>query len=739
MGIKLGERFKKLYHELFGDDALDTALEATIKALETGKEFVELAPVPGLPALFDVIIGILEKVQRTRSNDEAVKGLCVQVKGLCETITRVAETVQKGIDRIPSDSPDRKAVKEKLRASKESSLDTRIDQLKSELEKVLEEAAQLADQPWYDRFFRSKKNMDTIDSLKENIVQACQAFQLQGDITIEMVTQTTLREVTILIERSASYRSGDNAGKAQYLESTRKNVFRELNAWVENSSHVKADHRVLVLVGAAGMGKSTIASELCRQLDESKRLGASFFFTRGPQGPNSALYFFNTIAFQLATLLESDALHHTIVSAVREHLKRGGGSQQQQMEYACEDLVRKPLQTLAESESQHHSPIFIVVDALDECTAEDIDAVPTLLKLLLSCTESPSSPLRILLTSRPEPNSVRHILDAHPSVLRRTFRDIGDQNTVTRDIEAVIRDKLSKHPISLAWSAANPTHIQQLVNRSEGVFVYASTAVEFLRQGDLSDHALNERLAFLLSPDRHMQLPHLENLYLTVLETAFPASTMYKQLANRISLVLEVISVCNTESYTGRQPRSLATLIGIPHEEFMSILRPLGAVIDIVQRDNDPDWEPEFRFMHTTFRDFLLDPEKMKALPRPEFHIDAAQAHATLALGCMRLWLYYAEKYMPELLEESSEMLELRKLEDRDLRRRLRENLQGKKVDEPEHSVEALYGYVYNYCAYHRGLSTSVQSAEMIETAERFDQIPTNLFRAFTSVIYYHV
>ena len=63
MGVKLSEHFKKLHHKLFGDDALDTALEATIKALETGKELVELAPIPGLQALFDVLIGILEKVQ----------------------------------------------------------------------------------------------------------------------------------------------------------------------------------------------------------------------------------------------------------------------------------------------------------------------------------------------------------------------------------------------------------------------------------------------------------------------------------------------------------------------------------------------------------------------------------------------------------------------------------------------------------------------------------------------------
>ena len=60
---------------------------------------------------------------------------------------------------------------------------TFLTQSGSELEKVLEEAAQLADKPWYDRFFRSKKNMDTIDSLKEKIVQACQAFQVSGNAT----------------------------------------------------------------------------------------------------------------------------------------------------------------------------------------------------------------------------------------------------------------------------------------------------------------------------------------------------------------------------------------------------------------------------------------------------------------------------------------------------------------------------------------------------------------------------
>ncbi|KAI0702230.1 hypothetical protein C8Q76DRAFT_697944 [Earliella scabrosa] len=729
---------------LFGGDAGYVALANTIGALEDGRGLVGLAGVPGLTEALDVLIGTLKKVEATKANKEAVKGLCEDATNLCDDIEGVAKTVRQRVENIPRNSPDRVVVENALHSAKNLNLNVRIDGLRRELDEVLSEAGILANKPRVTRFLRTKQDADAINRMREKINNARQNFQLQGGIAIEVVARESLRAITTHLtadERvldklgplgSASYRSGDNAGKAQYLQATRENVFRKLQAWVDDSSRSDAKHRVFVLVGAAGMGKSTIASELCRQLDDSKRLGASFFFTRGPQGPNSALSFFNTIAFQLATLLDSDALHNAIVSAAREHLKRGGGSQQQQMEYACEDLVRGPLGQLSQSKSNPHFPIFVVVDALDECTAEDIDAVPTLLELLLSCTESPSSPLRILLTSRPEPDSVRHILDARPSVLRWTFRDIGDQNTVDRDIEAVIRDKLSKQPLSKAWSAANSTRIKQLVNRSEGIFVYAATAVEFLRKGNLSEHSLNERLGRLLSPDRHITLPPLDNLYLTVLETAFPANSMYEELIARVQLVLQGIAVYHTRVGPGLM--ILAAILGISPEDVLSILRPIEAVVEL---RNDLPFA-EFRVVHTTFRDFLLDPEKTKVLPRPEFHVDAAQAHATLALGCMRLGLHYVEKYMPELLEENSEMmLELRKSEGGDLRRRLREKLWGKEVDEPEHSVYALYGYVRNYCAYHRGLSTLVQSAEMIEMAERFDRIPPNPFHVFILEVYH--
>ncbi|KAI0704010.1 hypothetical protein C8Q76DRAFT_801785 [Earliella scabrosa] len=696
--MKLSDRFLKLYRKLIGDEALQLALAGTIKTLQTGRDLTELAPVPGLPVVLDVLIAILEKVQNTQSNGDAVKGLCEQIKGVHAAIQGAAGAIRTEIDRIPGDCPDRAGAERKLHIGLNQSLTTPTDDLQTLLNQVHEEATALANKPWRVRFFHSKANAEAINGMKEKIGHACQNFQLQCTRNIETLSRTTLRELMKEVHTrilkdlgpldGASYRSGDNTSKAQYLETTRESVFRELESWVETSSKERADKRVFVLVGAAGMGKSTIASELCRQLDNSKRLGASFFFTRGLQGPNSVRAFFNTVSSQLAT---------------RAHLARGGSSQQ--IEYACKELVQEPLRQLSESESNPHSPIFVVVDALDECTAEDIDAVRTLLELLLSCTESPSSPLRILLTSRPEPDSVRHILDAHPSVLRRTFRDIGDQDTVDRDIEAVIHDRLSKDSTTRAWSDLDPSIIKRLVRWSEGIFVYASTAAEFLvGQAFGGTNNLNETLHLLSKSNDHssgLGLERLDKLYITVLDTAFP-NAVSPPLRKKICLVLGLAAVWQRSWISTPW---LEVLTGISADDSRNILNQLRAVITN-SRVN------EFRIMHTTFRDFLLDPEKTKALPRPEFHVDAAQAHGTLALGCMRLGLYYVEKYMPELLEESSEMLELRKLEDKDLRDRLREKLRGKKVDEPEHSVESL-------CFY---------SAEMIETAERFDQIPTNVF-----------
>ena len=145
--MKLGDRFTKLYHKLFGDDVLQSALTGTIKTLKTGRSLAGLAPVPGLPEVLDVLIEILEKVQvcvvcsylhhfvshcsvqDTRSNEDAMKGLCEQVDGVYAAIRAAADTVHREVDQIPAECPDQTGAKTQLRTSLSTGLVTPMEQL----------------------------------------------------------------------------------------------------------------------------------------------------------------------------------------------------------------------------------------------------------------------------------------------------------------------------------------------------------------------------------------------------------------------------------------------------------------------------------------------------------------------------------------------------------------------------------------------------------------------------------
>ncbi|KAJ7850901.1 hypothetical protein B0H14DRAFT_2240685, partial [Mycena olivaceomarginata] len=61
--------------------------------------------------------------------------------------------------------------------------------------------------------------------------------------------------------------------------------------------------RLYIISGGAGLGKSSIAHQLCKLLDTPKSepvLGASFFFVRGSGDLESTRLVFSSLAHQLA-------------------------------------------------------------------------------------------------------------------------------------------------------------------------------------------------------------------------------------------------------------------------------------------------------------------------------------------------------------------------------------------------------------------------------------------------------
>jgi hypothetical protein len=164
------------------------------------------------------------------------------------------------------------------------------------------------------------------------------------------------------------------------------------------------DERCIWLNGLAGTGKSTIARTVARRYFEQKRLGASFFFSRGGGDVGHAGKFFTSIAVQLA--YNAPSLRRYISEAAASHSLRDQWRQ----------LVIRPLLRLDKRLSP--SSYLLVINALDECDNED--HIRTILQLLAEARSLTAVRLRDFLTSRPKV-PIRHGIRAIPQAEHQDF------------------------------------------------------------------------------------------------------------------------------------------------------------------------------------------------------------------------------------------------------------------------------------------------------------------------------
>jgi hypothetical protein len=128
-----------------------------------------------------------------------------------------------------------------------------------------------------------------------------------------------------------------------------------------------------------------------RYLDQ-KRLGASFFFSRGGGEVGHAGKFITSIAWQLAANIPS--LDQHICNAITGRRDIASQSLRDQWQ----QLVLRPLSKLGENAGP--SSYVVIVDALDECDS-DIN-IRTIIHLLGEARSLKTVRLRVFLTCRPE-------------------------------------------------------------------------------------------------------------------------------------------------------------------------------------------------------------------------------------------------------------------------------------------------------------------------------------------------
>ena len=363
--------------------------------------------------------------------------------------------------------------------------------------------------------------------------------------------------------------------------------------------------------GSAGTGKSTIAYTIARKLDEQGKLGASFFCSRDNSDCSNPQLIFPTIGYQLGQF------YPPLRKEILEVLKADPEVAYLVPEHQLERLLVKPLHATKEQ-----MPFCVVViDALDEC--QEHGATSTILSSLAQYINV-LSPIKFLITSRPEPPIVRGFkLDRLSQTTQRSILHHVEQKVVETDLLLYLHSCLQKtktmYGLDASWPSVND--IQALVHLSSGLFIFAATAAKFIQDRHYSNP--KGQLAQLLSAvTTSNSTPHglLDQLYLQVLECAFP--TMSPEFASRLKLVLGSLVLL----YSPLSPSSMEQLLGLA-VPLQSTLEQLQSVVVLPNDSNEPVYA-----IHPSFHEFLTNSNRCT---NSNFLVIPELYHSFLAQACL--------------------------------------------------------------------------------------------------------
>lgn len=381
------------------------------------------------------------------------------------------------------------------------------------------------------------------------------------------------------------------------LPSTRQDVLSDIVRWATDPCGVK---NVFWLCGVAGSGKTTISVTIGSFFRDLGRLGSLIVFTRALPEQSHPAKVIRTLAYNLGTF------DPRIGTAIQAAIDNYPGFKDAHLDVQFDKLIVEPLASL--SDLQTGGPIVMVFDGLDECGNSENRKL--LLEVLGNQMSRISSVFRVLVVSRPLEN------------ITNAFQ--GKQNILTRDLEMSGQDIVAyfeyhlreiqkvKLPRLPNWPGDDIVH--DLETRSCGLFIWAYTAVNFIRTSP------TKRLDVIHRGDNAPSAQSaLDQLYTTALLDAY---NWEDDMAEKFRTVLQVILVL-------QNPVSRSTLdqlIGLPDSEdegSSSVVIPLACVIA---------HEPALRLLHPSFADFLFSRERCG---RDMWHFNPVICHRNVTLKCL--------------------------------------------------------------------------------------------------------
>ncbi|KAJ6465452.1 hypothetical protein C8R45DRAFT_496064 [Mycena sanguinolenta] len=406
-------------------------------------------------------------------------------------------------------------------------------------------------------------------------------WDIRGDVTMNGTYHQHGERGIYTLYRAAAlgamYDSAESFPQSKCHPETRTEMLEDLHDWALD---MEAQHKTLWLHGPAGAGKSAIMQTLSHQLGDAGRLGGSFFFKRGDPVRGNGKALFATIAYQLAiSVPRLRAKISQIVENDPSIVQRTIGTQMMK-------LISEPCRS-----QRGDGHVTILVDGLDECERHDVQQ-EILHAIRIASSHSPIF-LRFIAASRPEPY-IREVFespvyfDVHRSFnVERSFDDV--RKYLSDEFARIHREHLTMANIPLPWPL--PDVLEELVWKSSGHFIYASTIIKFI---DDKHYRPTQRLAVVQdanSTGSESAFDPLDQLYMTILSSAPRRSQLIPILCAIVNFALGA--------------ENMDRLFRFAQGEARLLLRSLHSLLSL-----DDDYGISSH--HASFLDFLKSPGRSR-------------------------------------------------------------------------------------------------------------------------------
>ena len=437
---------------------------------------------------------------------------------------------------------------------------------------------------------------DTLESSMEvNKIYLNQIRQLEEEKK-SMKKKTPLDKAKELFEDNSKRLEPTNAAEAA-LEKHRSRREKDTCNWIFELEEYKswrssAESSLLWVSGVGGLGKSILMSTVIDRLQEAsqedKSCSAQYFFCSAgedstrlvPRIKKQLLHQF----YQMALSDESSDLldkSNDVISnflGKKDSVDSKPGSQQKKSEKATgfEDAYPAMAKILGKN-------IFLIIDALDECTDRKDNKI---LKTLQETLVASELPLKIMVCSRPEPDIVDDLVN-RPAI------KVEDHNGP--DIEKAAKARLEGLP-GLS-SDERALACKSIVEKAKGLFRCVDPAIEFLKKP--WRRPLEKRLAELpdgLNNSYQQILRQTDPDYLELLNVGL-TWTIFAQIKPTVAEIMDEYSCAYAEGIEGTDVNPYDSM---DNHLIQDQIRRAGSGTFLEVAGN------EVSVRHTTVKDFFL-------------------------------------------------------------------------------------------------------------------------------------